>query len=180
MENSNSMDRLDRFSIWAIVILLISSFALISYHLGEARPVRNGQQRVTAVTSAANSEVEGKCKVIRNIIEGGNLGKAEVFVREVIQRYPYEGEPRMLMGDIYIRRQELIKAVLEYKEAVDLNPDYLDKKTPLFQGKKLKGAVKEALDEIEKKIKANNDDEAMRQNRKVIYYLQRRIAGSCG
>ena len=86
----------------------------------------------------------------------------------------------MLMGDIYIRRQELIKAVLEYKEAVDLNPDYLDKKTPLFQGKKLKGAVKEALDEIEKKIKANNDDEAMRQNRKVIYYLQRRIAGSCG
>jgi len=68
----------------------------------------------------------------------------------------------------------------EYKEAVDLNPDYLDKKTDLFQGKKLKVAVDEALDEIEMELKANPGDKSMKDSRKLIYYLKRRIAGSCG
>jgi len=178
--NSNKIDMLDRISIWAIVILVISSSALISHHMGEARHEKINQRIANADNTAINPEVENKSKVIKGLIEGNNLAKAEILVRELIQKYPYEGEPRMLMGDIYFRKQELIKAVFEYKEAVDLNPDYLDRKTPLFQGKKLKMAVKEAMEEMEKKIKANPDDESLKQTRKVIYYLQRRIAGSCG
>jgi hypothetical protein len=72
-----------------------------------------------------------------------------------------------------------VRAILEYKEAVDLNPDYLDKKTPLFQGKKLKTAAAEALVEIGNRLKLNPGDEQVKRERKIIYYLQRRIAGSC-
>lgn len=174
------MDRLDRVSIWAIVILIISSFALISGHRGEARPDRNVQQRIAATDySVVNGEIDNKVKLIKNLLEADNLNKAEILIKELIQKYPYEGEPRMLMGDILMRRQEPVKATLEYKEAIDLNPDYLDKTTPLFQGKKLKIAVREALAEIEKRIRLNLKDESMKSDRKIIYYLQRRIAGSC-
>ncbi len=175
------MDRLDRFSIWAIVILLISSSALVSYHMGEAIPVEKGPQRASVTGSTGiNAELGNKVKVIRNLIEANNLGKAEALARELIMQYPYEGEPRMLTGDILLRKQETVKAMFEYKEAIELNPDYLDKKTPFFQGKKLKAVVREALEEIEKKIKLKPDDEPIKRDRKIIYYLQRRIAGSCG
>jgi hypothetical protein len=48
------MDWLDRISIWAIVILIIGSFALISGHMGEARPERNTPQRTLSPEVAAS------------------------------------------------------------------------------------------------------------------------------
>jgi tetratricopeptide (TPR) repeat protein len=174
------MDRLDRFSIWAIVILIISSSALISHHVGESKPSQDSQQKMLALSNTvAFTDMENKSIEIKSLIEGNNLNKAEILVKELIQKYPFEGEPRMLMGDIFMRRQDSINAALEYKEAVDLNPDYLDKKTPLFQGKKLNVAVKEAIIEIEKKIKADPDDKLIKKYRKDIYYLQRKLAGGC-
>ncbi len=174
------MDRLDRISIWGIVVLIIASFALITGHMGEARPERNPRQRTAASDAAAPPvEIAGKMKIAGNLLEAGNLARAEVLVRELMQNYPYEGGPRMAMGDIYMRRQDPVKAMLEYKEAVDLNPDYLDKKTPMFQGKKLKIAVREALAEIEKGVGRNPADESLKRDRKTLYYMQRRIAGSC-
>lgn len=175
------MDRLDRISIWAIVLLVISSSALISHHMGETRDnphiIRN---KVGVVPTFSNSETEGMLRTARNLMDGGSLDKAETLVREAIRKYPYEAELHMVLGDIFLRRQEPVKAVLEYKEAVDLNPDYLDRKTPLFQGKKLKLTVKEALSEIEGRTKAAPGDETLKEHKKTIYYLQRRIAGSCG
>ncbi len=174
------MDWLDRISIWVIVLLIIASVALIAGHFGEAMPERNIQQKMpVADNPALNGEIESKVKLIRNLMESDNLGKAEIMGKELIQKYPYEGHLHMVMGDILMRRQDPVKALFEYKEAIELNPDYLDKKTPLFQGKKLKTAVGEAMSEIEKKIKLNPDDESMKTDRKVIYYLQRKIAGSC-
>jgi tetratricopeptide (TPR) repeat protein len=147
--------------------------------MGEAKPDRNSQKMQAALAvPAVNFEIDNRVKAIKALIEG-NLNKAEMLDQELIRQYPYEGEPRMLMGDIYMRKQEPVRAVLEYKEAVDLNPDYLDKKTPLFQGKKLKIVVREALEDIEKKLKVSPDDESLKKERKIIYILQRRIAGSC-
>ena len=174
------MDRLDRISIWAIVILIISSSALISHHMGEARTERKDNQRMPVFSyQVVNPEVANSSKVIKNLMESSNLVQAEGLAKEMIAKYPYEGEARMLMGDILVRKQEIMKAVEEYKAAIDLNPDYLDKKTALFQGKKLKRAVSEALSEIEGRLRTNPNDESLKKFRKDIYYLQRRIAGSC-
>jgi hypothetical protein len=175
------MDKLDRISIWAIVVLIISSFVLVSGYKGEAGPNLKVQQGMgTNDYSVVNSEVSSKIKVAKNLMEADNLDKAEVLVKEMIQKYPYEGGPHMLMGDIFMRRLEPVKAMPKYIEAVDLNPDYLDKKTPIFQGKKLKIAVNEALDEVEKILDADPGNKGTLQKRKTIYYLKRRIAGSCG
>ena len=174
------MDRLDRISLWTIVILIISSSALISHNMGEAKPRQNSTQRQAAPANPdTDTGIENKVQIVKNLLEGNNPDKAEPLVRDLILQHPYEAEPRILMGDIHMRRQESVSAALDYKEAVDLNPDYLDKKTPFFQGKKLKIAVREALDDIEKKLKVSPEDESLKKERKIIYILQRRIAGSC-
>jgi tetratricopeptide (TPR) repeat protein len=174
------MDWLDRLSIWAIVILIISSFALISGHVGAARPDRAVQQKAVAADHAVvNNELDSRIKMIKTLMEADSVSQAEAMTKELLQKYPDQGQPHMAMGDLLMRKQDPISAIFEYKEAVTLNPDFLDKKTPLFQGKKLKSAVAEALAEIDKKIKLNPSDEAMKSNRKTIYFLQRKIAGSC-
>ena len=174
------MDRLDRISVWAIVILVISSSSLISHNMGEAKPEQNSSKRQeTPVKPGMDFDMHNKVQIAKNLLEGNSPGKAEPLVRDLIQQHPYEAEPRMLMGDIHMRRQEAVSAALDYKEAVDLNPDYLDRKTPFFQGNKLKIAVREALEDIEKKLKVSPGDESLKKERKIIYILQRRIAGSC-
>lgn len=174
------MDRLDRISGLAIVLLIIASVVLISTHMGEAGPDRTVLQRnALAARPAVNGAMESELKLIKALIESNTLDKAETLSRELIQKYPYDGEPRMLLGDIFMRRQEPLKAMPEYRQAVDLNPDYLDKKTTLFQGKKLKVAVSEALTEVEKAIRLNPADASINISRKNAYYLQRKIAGSC-
>ena len=64
--------------------------------------------------------------------------------------------------------------------AVDLNPDYLDKKAPDFQGKKIKNTVNEARHLIEVELNKNSADKDLRSYRKTVYYMLRKIAGSCG
>jgi hypothetical protein len=64
-------------------------------------------------------DMDNRVKVIKALIEG-NLNKAEMLDQELINQYPYEGEPRMLMGDIYFRKQEPVRAVLEYRKPSDL------------------------------------------------------------
>ena len=175
------MDALDKISLGIIVILLAGSAVVVETQLREVKPDRSIKQTLPASGSAvASQELSSASRIIRNLMEAGNLAKAETLARELVQSHPYEGESHMLLGDLYMRKQEPLKAVHEYKEAVELNPDYLDKKTPLFQGKKLKVSVGEALAEIERQVRSDPGNDALKSEKKLIYYLYRKIAGSCG
>jgi Flp pilus assembly protein TadD len=173
------MDWFDRISIGAVAALSVGALVLVQCHRGEVKPDRDLQQRPPVADAAANGELPNNVRLIKNLIEAGNLSKAENMIRGLKQKFRYQGELSMLMGDILMRKQQPVMAMHEYKEAIDLNPDYLDKKTPLFQGKKMKIAVGEALAEIENLNRLNPDDASLKQEKKVIYYLYRRIAGSC-
>lgn len=174
------MDIFDRISIWAIAVLIVSSLVLISGHVEDARADRNGLKRTAVAERPPGGELERHVKLVRNLLETDGVVKAEALLKDLIRRYPYEAELQMLMGDTLMREQKPVRAMRAYKEAVDLNPDYLDRKTPLFQGKKLKIAVGEAMTEIETELRLKPGDAALKAERKMIYYLQRRIAGSCG
>jgi lipopolysaccharide biosynthesis regulator YciM len=118
--------------------------------------------------------------MLRGLVAGNNIKKAESLLEGMLKEYPYEGEPHMLMGDIMMRRQDPVAAIYSYKEAVDLNPDYVDKKAPLFQGRKIKVAVDEARESINASLSRSPGDRKMKTAKKTMYYLLRRLAGSCG
>lgn len=175
------MDRLDRASLLALAALIAVSVVLMRGHEPRPKPDPDLQLRIAAArTPEARAELEAGATAARNLIESGNLGEAEALIRELQRKFPYQGEPHMLMGDLRMRRQQPVPAMEEYKSAIELDPDYLDKKTPRFQGKKLKVAVGEALSEIERHLAQKPGDAALKRQKKVIYYLYRKIAGSCG
>lgn len=170
------MDNLDKISIVVLVALVVSLvFAGMNYtgRTEGSIDFAAGKQRDV---SGMSEIPEGKVRMLKDLIASGNIGKAEVFLRDMVKKYPYEGEPRMLMGDIMMRRQDPVSAIIFYREAVELNPDYVDKKTPLFQGRKIKGAA----DEVKDIINGSAEDKKIITAKKTMYYLLRKLAGSCG
>ena len=98
----------------------------------------------------------------------------------MLEKYPYEGGAHMLKGDIMMRKQDPVAAIYSYRTAVEFNPDYADKKAPLFQGRKIKVAVDEAESIIETALLNNSDNKDMKKAKKTMYFLLRSLAGSCG
>ena len=173
------MDWFDRIAIGAVAVLAVGSVVLMHDHRGNARPDRTEQQRKQPA-AAPLEDIGPQLAQVRTLIEAGNLDQAESLAQALRQRYPADGGPALLLGDVSMRRQDPVAAMHRYKDAIELNPDYLDKKTPLFQGKKLKVAVGEAQAEIEKQLRQHPGDESLKREKKMIYYLYRKIAGSCG
>lgn len=170
------MDKLDKISALAIIALALWALALVAVQLGreEARP--EAQQAVVRVDPV----LDKKIALTKTLLAGNNLEQAEKLLAEVIAAYPFEAMPYFLNGDVHLYRQDVVGAMLEYRKAVDLNPDYLDKKAAAFQGKKIKKTVEEARTVIESGLAAKGGDEALISARKVYYYMLRKIAGSCG
>ena len=173
------MDKLDKYSAISIVLLIILSTTLIFYQVssGEA-----DNRNIMAARQYAppDPELKKKVQIASTLMENNNLDKASVLIEELVSQFPYDGSPYMMLGDLRIRQQAPIKAMLAYREAVDLYPDYLDKKAPDFQGKKIKNTVNEARHLIEVELNKNSADKDLRSYRKTVYYMLRKIAGSCG
>lgn len=175
------LDRIDLWALAVLVILFISAVALIVSRPGGAEQAakRGGGFRQNVVV--VSPELDRKMAVAAGLLNGGNPAKAGELLDELIAEFPYEGGPRMLKGDLLLRQQQPIAAMLEYRQGVDLNPDYLDKKmAAVFQGKKVKNTLEEARRAIDAGLAANPDDATMRQHREVLYYMLRKVAGSCG
>jgi hypothetical protein len=126
-----------------------------------------------------NPEMEKKIELAENLLIN-NQQQAEQLISSLIAEFSYNGMPYMLAGDLFLYRQQPIQAMHSYRQAVDLNLDFLDKKTPLYQGKKIRNVVNEAEEAINKTLSKQKGDPIMRKLKKEVYYMKRRLAGSCG
>ncbi len=174
------MDWLDMVSLLVIVTGIISIVIISFEYTGEAG---NNTDR----SAVMNRQVTGeslvppeKTKMISDLIAQNNIKKAEAVLGEMLEKYPYEGGMHMLKGDIMMRKQDPVSAIYSYRTAVEFNTDYVDKKTPLFQGRKIKVAIDEAKNIIESELIKNSDNKDMKKAKKTVYYLLRSLAGSCG
>lgn len=172
------MDKLDKLSLLAIVILIVSASFLVAVYANDTE----GQEQFVARQQVRvfNPELDRKVKVAKDLLENNNLQKAEELATGLISEYPYDGAPHMVIGDIELRKQDPVAAMESYRNAIDLNPDFLDKKTEVFQGKKIKATVLEAKNIIEDHLGETPGNDELREKRKTVFYMLRRIAGSCG
>ncbi len=172
------MDKLDKLSLLAIIILIMSASSLVAFYANGSQAL--DQSVVRQQARPFDPELDRKVKIAEDLLENNNLQKAEELATNLISEYPYDGAPHMVIGDIHLRKQNPVAAMDSYRNGIDLNPDYLDKKTKVFQGKKIKAIVLEAKAAIDKKLKVDSGNGDLRQKRKTVYYMLRRIAGSCG
>lgn len=175
------LDRLDRVALAVLALLLVSALGLIIFQPGQVGQVSGRARGVRQSVVVINPELDKKLAAATNLINGGDPSKAGQMLDALIAEFPYEGGPHMLKGDLFLRQQQPVEALLEYRLGVDLNPDYLDKKMKeVFQGKKVKRTLEEARLVIEGGLARTPGDASLREQRKVLYYMLRKVAGSCG
>jgi len=174
------MDKLDKLTIASVIVLILYASVLLVLAHDPALEKENLQREIAASQHVATPELVSKIQLAKSLMTQDNLEKTETLLESLISEFPYEGELYMLRGDILMRRQEPIAAMYEYKEAISLNPDFLDKKTALFQGKKIKVTVEEAMAAIESGLQQNPNDSQLIDDRQAVYFMKRKLAGSCG
>jgi tetratricopeptide (TPR) repeat protein len=172
------MDKLDKLSLLAIILLIASTSFLVAVYADDS--LKGEKTQILRQVRVVSPELAKKVEVARNLLENNNLPKAAELARTLIKEYPYDGGPYMILGDVELRQQDPVAAMDSFRSGIDLNPDYLDKKTKVFQGKKIKATVLEAKAVIEKDLRKNPGNSELKQKRKTVYYMLRRIAGSCG
>ena len=173
------MDELDKKTITAIITLAVS-LTLLFFLRGN--DVQSGDLSAESRIEKRiySPDLEKKVKVVSDLLVSNNLEKAEQLINGLISDYPYEGQPYLLLGDLHLYKQNILQAMLAYKEAVSYDADFLDKKAPLFQGKKIKNTVQEARVYLEEQLARNPGDNQLKEYKKTLYYMLRKIAGSCG
>lgn len=175
------LDRLDRVALVVLALLIISALGLIVFQPGESgQTIKKGdaaRQRIVIISP----ELDKQMAAATTLLNGGDPAKAGQLLDKLIAEFPYEGGPHMLKGDLFLRKQQPVEALLEYRQGVDLNPDYLDKKmVQVFQGKKVKSTLEEARVVIDGGLARTPGDANLLAQRKVLYYMLRKVAGSCG
>lgn len=175
------MDSLDRWAATAVTALLVSTLALLVTADENDAPPASAEKRLPLQQQMLfNPELDNKIQLARRLLAHNNLEQTEIIADSLIGEFPFAGEPYMLKGDVLMRRQQPVAAMYEYKNAVELNPDFLDKKAEVFQGKKIRLTVEEALMVIRSGLQQTPGDPQLRDARKAGYYMKRKIAGSCG
>ncbi len=174
------MDALDKISI-VVVILFIAALTVLGmdYQSEADNSSQIAGQKARHLIGTSEIPPE-KITILKNLIADNNLRKAEIIVADMLAKHPFDGVPHMMQGDIMVRKQDPVSAMFAFREAVDLNPDYVDKKTPLFQGKKIKNTLDEAEAIITERLAANKGGNEVKKAKKAMYYLLRKLAGSCG
>jgi predicted Zn-dependent protease len=174
------MDRLDKLTACIVITLSCYAAVLLISANGQSQATATEKRGLEAPQHVLSPELEGRIQAAKNLLTQDSLEQSELLLDTLLSEFPYEGEVHMLKGDILVRRQQPIAAMYAYKEAIGLNPDFLDKKTRQFQGRKIKNTVEEALTVIETGLQQKPDDPQLRSDQKILYFMKRKLAGSCG
>ena len=178
------MDGLDLAASAAIAGLLIAAVVIFVFFPGRAvnkAAIADPYGRATML-QAMPPAVEAQAKRIKGMLAAGdNPGEVAPLIKAALAKYPYGGEFYMLLGDVHMREEDPVGAVLEYRKAVELDPDFADKTSRAYQGGKIRVAIKGAKRIVAEALAHDpgKQDARMKKARSDIYYLKGRLAGSC-
>ena len=161
------------------MLFLALVFAYLVIERETTQPPVLKARLANAAAQAASPEYSARIKAAEQLLEAGNMGKLKPLLDELIGGHPYQAEPLMVLADYYIRRQEPMAAMHAFRQALDLNLDYLEKQSPLYQGKKIRNTVREAEEQLNLARVKSPADPTIRESRQEVYYMLRKLAGGC-
>ncbi len=176
------MDWLDKLSIAAIAgLVLITSGMLVNQEITKRR--QNNPGVVAKEEKLSNNlQLEMDKKIYQEVInykKQGLYAEATAKLKDIMKRYPEKPLSYLYMAELYLEQGKLGDAIHSYRRAVEMEPDYVDEKTSVFIGNKIKDLVKEGREKFGREKALRPKDREIRKILKDVYYLQSRLAGGC-
>lgn len=176
------MDWLDKLSIAAITgFALITIGMLAGQEVTKRRQDNPGAVAKEEIGSYAVQEETDK-KIYQEVIsykKQGLYSEAMTKLRDIMKRYPEKARSYVYLAELHLQQGGLADGIHDYRQAVEMEPDYVDKNTPLFIGDKIKDLVTEGREKFGREKALKPKDEKVRKALEDVYYLQRRLAGGC-
>lgn len=177
----------DRYDRWLWVGLILTAGALGFFLLA-------GSVRESAAVDAAGLDRALELELLRQarvgfleklyqpvtgLREAGQLQSALLKLEELSVRYPGEAHGAILKGEILLEMGALEAAVDSFVAGVQRNGDYVEKRHPLSRHPQIARLVEQGLQSTAVRMQTQPENQALRETRKQLFYLQSRLAGGC-
>ena len=176
------MDWLDKLSIAAIAGLTLITVGM----LANQEIVKRRQENPGVVAKEEKGsyilQMEIDKKLYQEVTSYKKQGlhtKAMAKLKDIMKRYPEKSLSYVYLAQLYLEQGELADSIHNYRRAVEMEPDYVDERTPLFIGDKIKELVTEGREKLGREKALKPKDREVRKALKDVYYLQSRLAGGC-
>lgn len=176
------MDWLDKLSIAAIVAITLITVAMLADQEMTIRQQDNPGMEAKEEKNSYALQMETDKKIYEEVAsfkEQGLYTEAMAKLEDIKKGYPEKSLSYVYLAQLYLEQGRLGDGIHNYRRAVEMEPDYVDERTPLFIGDEIKKVVEEGREKFgrEKALKPN--DEKVRKAIDDVYYLQSRLAGGC-
>jgi len=171
-------DRFDLIVISAALLIAAAAAVMASGGpAGDGRMPRAEAARIMA--EPPDPAVYQEVSQAGALMEAGQPEAAVDALKKLSIAHPAMSEPHALMGQAYSRMLDYPAAMREFRIALMGDPDYVDKKSKKFIGKRIKATVRDGMAGAKKALSANPDDTSARSALRDAYYLERMLAGGC-
>ncbi len=177
-------DRYDRW-LWLGLILVAGAlgFFLLAGSVRESAAVDAGSLdralELELARQARVSFVEKIYQPVSRLREEGQLQTALLKLDELSVRYPSDAHGAILKGEILLEMGALEAAIDSFVAGVQRNGDYVEKNHPLSRHQQIARLVELGLARTAARLETQPDNQALRDTRKQLFYLQSRLAGGC-
>ncbi len=178
------MDWLDRLNVTAIAVFsLITLVMVVNNEIIKSRqPVAQKSDFAAERARTFKLQIEKEAviyKEVRELIKTKDYVHAISQLDEIIKKKPGLSRSYVHMAEISVVQNKKGQALMFYKKAIELEPAYVDKNSPIKIGHEIKPLVSEMRGILEKKISQRPVSKETKTALKDVYYLQRRLAGGC-
>ena len=173
---------LDKSSWLAIVFSAGLMIYMVSTHVVEPEAVTTVHSRQSRLEakfvrrrSAEMEKAVAQCAVL---FKENKADELIALATDVVKTDPKESFGYMYLGQGYRLKEDIPNSLSNYRKAVEMNPDFVDKTSPDKIGKKyLMPLVRKVV--VLARTPAFKKLDNYKGTLKNLYYLQRRMAGGC-
>ncbi len=182
VSNSTAMDLIHKISITALVILSLVTGGMLIQHQMTTQGAQGTKtnkvdlKQFYADLMAKNAELYTEVIKLQNQKQ---FTQAMEKLEEIRTAQPDNPQSDIYQAELEYSQGKVAAALHSYRVAVDRQPDYVDKKTPLFIGNIILDMINEARGKLQREKKLKPNDRTILIALDDLLYLQRRIAGGC-
>lgn len=177
------MDLIHKLSTAALILLsLITIGMLIQYQISTKHLQGAGGNQQVDLKKYYEQRIAQDTKIYSEfvvLLKDKQYSPAMEKLKEIKAAHPKNPLSSVYMAQLQYEQGELAAAIHNYRIAVESEPDYVDKKTPLDIGDKILDLINESRSKLNREKKLRPGDKTIRLALEDIYYLERRIAGGC-
>jgi len=166
---------------YLILIVLIVIIGIMIKRDGKSKwIISTGKDfyKMAAVSNVSEKEkqerIAKKFSAVEKLITEKKLEKALLSLKQMEAASKDDAHVYFMQGKVHAMRKEYIESIKGFLKAVRLDPDYVDEGCNIYKGTLIKEVTLDAIEHF----KGKTDDES-KEAIKLVYAMQRRLAGSC-